>query len=365
MKKYIKILGLLAITAIQFSCSSNDAADTEAVNPPDASDTFIRASDVSFLPQMESLGTKFYSNGKAEPMLTTLKNAGCNTVRIRLWKNPVNGRSGLNEVKQLAQKARQAGLRVWLTVHYSDNWADPGVQTTPEEWKNLSFADLKTAVSDYTATIMTEIKPDIIQIGNEINSGLLWPQGNLISNEQQCIALLSAASATVRSKAPNTKIMIHYAGVEGGATDWFFTKMKSVDYDYIGLSYYPVWHGKDLTVVKNTIDALGKKFSKKVLIAETAYPFTLLYNDQTNNIVGTNDQLVPGYSATPTGQRTFVMDIKNIVKTSEFGQGFAYWGGEWVAFKGPQSTSGSTFENQALYSFDNNALSVMQAFSKE
>ena len=84
MKKYIKILGLLAITAIQFSCSSNDAADTEAVNPPDASDTFIRASDVSFLPQMESLGTKFYSNGKAEPMLTTLKNAGCNTVRIRL-----------------------------------------------------------------------------------------------------------------------------------------------------------------------------------------------------------------------------------------------------------------------------------------
>jgi arabinogalactan endo-1,4-beta-galactosidase len=105
---------------------SNDAADTEAVNPPDATDTFIRASDVSFLPQMESLGTKFYSNGKAEPMLTTLKNAGCNTVRIRLWKNPVNGRSGLSEVKQLAQKARQAGLRVWLTVHYSDTWADPG-----------------------------------------------------------------------------------------------------------------------------------------------------------------------------------------------------------------------------------------------
>ncbi|MCV2487503.1 arabinogalactan endo-1,4-beta-galactosidase [Flavobacterium sp. SH_e] len=365
MKKYIKILGLLAITAIQFSCSSNDSTDTETVAPPDASDTFIRASDVSFLPQMESLGTKFYSNGKAEGMLTTLKNAGCNTVRIRLWKNPVNGRSGLSEVKQLAQKARQAGLRVWLTVHYSDDWADPGMQTTPEEWKNLSFTELKKAVSDYTATIISEINPDIIQIGNEINSGLLWPQGHLINNEEQCLALLSAASATVRSKAPNTKIMIHYAGVDGGSTDWFFNKMKNVDYDYIGLSYYPVWHGKDLEVVKNTINALGSKFSKKVLIAETAYPFTLLHNDQTNNIVGTNDQLVPGYPATPAGQRTFVTDIKNIVKTSEFGQGFAYWGGEWVAFKGPQSTSGSTFENQALYSFDNNALSVMQAFSKD
>lgn len=365
MKKYIKIFGLLAVLAFQISCSNNDSADTEIVNPPDASDTFIRASDVSFLPQMESLGTKFYSNGKAEGMLTTLKNAGCNTVRIRLWKNPVNGRSGLSEVKQLAQKARQAGLRVWLTVHYSDDWADPGVQTTPEEWKNLSFTDLKKAVSDYTATIVSEINPDIIQIGNEINSGLLWPQGHLINNEEQCLALLSAASATIRSKAPNTKIMIHYAGVDGGATDWFFNKMKSIDYDYIGLSYYPVWHGKDLNVVKNTIDGLGKKFSKKVLIAETAYPFTLLPNDQTNNIVGTSDQLVPGYPATPAGQRTFVTDIKNIVKTSEFGQGFAYWGGEWVAFKGSQSTTGSTFENQALYSFDNNALSVMQAFSKD
>lgn len=365
MKNYIKLLGFLAIAVLQFSCSGNDAPETAVTNPPDATDTFIRASDVSFLPQMEALGTKFYSNGKAEGMLTTLRNAGCNTVRIRLWKNPVNGRSGLSEVKQLAQKARQAGLRVWLTVHYSDTWADPAVQTVPEEWKNLSFADLKTAVSTYTATIITEINPDIIQIGNEINSGLLWPQGNLISNEQQCIALLSAASATIRSKAPNTRIMIHYAGVNGGDTDWFFNKMKSVDYDYIGLSYYPIWHGKDLTVVKNTIDALGEKFSKKVLIAETAYPFTLLYNDQTSNIVGSNDQLVPGYPATPAGQRTFVSDIKNLVKASAFGQGFAYWGGEWVAFKGPQSQSGSTFENQALYSFDNNALSVMQAFSKE
>ena len=157
--------------------------------------------------------------------------------------------------------------------------------------------------------------------------------------------------------------MIHFAGIEGAS--WFFSKTAAIDYDYIGLSYYPIWHGKDLTVIKTTIDALGKKFSKKVLIAETAYPFTLLHNDQTNNIVGTNDQLVPGYPATPAGQRTFVMDIKNIVKSSEFGQGFAYWGGEWVAFKGPQSTTGSTFENQALYSFDNNALSVMQAFSKE
>jgi len=365
MTKYIKSIGLLVLAVIQFSCSNNDSSDTPAVDPPAADDTFIRATDVSYLPEMETVGTKFYNNGKVEDMLTTLRNAGCNTVRIRLWKNPAFGYSGFEEVKNFAKRIKRSGLRVWLTVHYSDHWADPSVQTTPEEWKDLSFEELKTAVTDYTATIIKEINPDIIQIGNEINSGLLWPQGNLISNEQQCIAILSAASATVRAKAPDTKIMIHYAGVNAGGTDWFFNKMKTVDYDYIGLSYYPVWHGKDVNQIKTTIDALGKKYNKRVLIAETAYPFTLSFNDFTNNIVGEASQLITDYPATPAGQKAFVLAVRAQVKASEYGQGFAYWGGEWVAFKGTQSKSGSTFENQALYSFDNNALSVMQAFAKE
>jgi arabinogalactan endo-1,4-beta-galactosidase len=228
----------------------------------------------------------------------------------------------------------------------------------------LSFLDLKTAVASYTSTIITEINPDIIQIGNEINSGLLWPQGHLINQEVQCLALLSAASATIRTKAPNTKIMIHYAGVKASDTNWFFNKIKSVDYDYIGLSYYPIWHGKDLEVVKTTIITLGKTYNKKVIIAETAYPFTLGYNDWTNNIVGLDTQLVSGYPATPDGQKSFVMAIKTVVKESEYGLGFAYWGGEWISFKGNQAANGSTFENQAFYDFNNKALPVLQVFNK-
>lgn len=157
--------------------------------------------------------------------------------------------------------------------------------------------------------------------------------------------------------------MIHYAGVKASDTDWFFTKVKSVDYDYIGLSYYPVWHGKDFAVVKSTIDALGTKFSKKVVIAETAYPFTLGYNDWTNNIVGLDSQLVSGYPATPEGQKSFMLAIKNLVKTSQSGIGFSYWGGEWISFKGDQAKDGSTFENQALYDFDNKALPVFGVFN--
>jgi arabinogalactan endo-1,4-beta-galactosidase len=367
MKKVLTIASLFIFLTVQFACSSSDSSDgTDApvvVDPPVVTDDFIRAADISFLPEIETAGTVLYNNGKAEDMLTTLKTAGCNTIRIRLWKNPTNGHSGLTEVKALAARVKQAGLKVWITVHYSDTWADPGVQTTPEEWKNLSFADLKTAVATYTTTILTEINPDIIQIGNEINSGLLWPQGNLINQEAQCIALLNTASATIRSKAPNTKIMIHYAGVKASDTDWFFSKVKSVDYDYIGLSYYPVWHGKDLAVVKSTIDALGTKFSKKVIIAETAYPFTLGYNDWTNNIVGQNDQLISGYPATSEGQKSYMLAIKNLLKTSQSGIGFSYWGGEWISFKGKEANNGSTVENQAFYDFDNKALPVLQVFN--
>ncbi|MES2578510.1 MAG: glycosyl hydrolase 53 family protein [Bacteroidota bacterium] len=364
MKKHILVFGVFALLGMFFSCSANDTNETPIVEPPVAEDTFIRAADISFLPEIESSGTILYNNTKAEDMLTTLKTAGCNAVRIRLWKNPSNGHSGMTEVKALAARVKKAGMKVWLTVHYSDTWADPAVQTIPAEWKNLSFTDLKTAVATYTSTIITEINPDIIQIGNEINSGLLWPQGHLINQEVQCLALLSAASATIRTKAPNTKIMIHYAGVKASDTNWFFNKIKSVDYDYIGLSYYPIWHGKDLEVVKTTINTLGKTYNKKVIIAETAYPFTLGYNDWTNNIVGLDTQLVSGYPATPDGQKSFVVAIKTVVKESEYGLGFAYWGGEWISFKGNQAANGSTFENQAFYDFNNKALPVLQVFNK-
>nr|WP_315180092.1 glycosyl hydrolase 53 family protein [uncultured Flavobacterium sp.] len=364
MKKHIFVFGVFALLGMFFSCSANDTNETPIVEPPVAEDTFIRAADISFLPEIESSGTILYNNTKAEDMLTTVKTAGCNAVRIRLWKNPSNGHSGMTEVKALAARVKKAGMKVWLTVHYSDTWADPAVQTIPAEWKNLSFLDLKTAVASYTSTIITEINPDIIQIGNEINSGLLWPQGHLINQEVQCLALLSGASATIRTKAPNTKIMIHYAGVKASDTNWFFNKIKSVDYDYIGLSYYPIWHGKDLEVVKTTINTLGKTYNKKVIIAETAYPFTLGYNDWTNNIVGLDTQLVSGYPATPDGQKSFVMAIKTVVKESEYGLGFAYWGGEWISFKGNQAANGSTFENQAFYDFNNKALPVLQVFNK-
>ena len=365
MKKIFILLAVLLLAA----CSSNDSgvpASTPIASPtpiPTPSESFIRGVDVSFIPLIESENVIYKHNGVAQDPLTTLKNAGCNTVRIRLWKNPSVNQSTFNEVKTLAARAKNAGFKVWLTVHYSDTWADPGNQTTPAEWQNLSFNNLKTAVENYTATILSEINPDIIQIGNEINSGFLWPVGHLINNESQSLQLIAAISTKIRTQSPSTKIMLHYAGIGSGAT-WFFNKMSAINYDYIGLSYYPIWHGKNLSDVNSTITSLGQTHNKKVIIAEISYPFTLNWNDYTNNVLGQSDQLIPTYPASNEGQKNFVMAIKNLVKQNSNGLGFCYWGGEWIAFRGPQSTNGSSWENQALWDFNFNSLPVMDAFSQ-
>ncbi len=357
MKKFITLFVLALLTFTGCGSDDNNSAT------PVTEDEFIRAADMSFLPEIEAAGIQLKNNsGNVEDALQTLKNAGVNTIRIRLWKNPATAHSGFAEVKAFAQRVKNMGMKVWLTVHYSDTWADPSNQATPAEWANYNLAQLKTSVQDYTTQILDEIQPAIIQIGNETNDGFMWPLGKLTTNENNYLQLVNAISGTIRTKAPSTKIMLHYAGFGSGA-EWFFNKAAAVDYDYIGLSYYPVWHGADLNALKNSITTLGQAHNKKVLIAETAYPFTLNWNDWTNNIVGQDNQLVPGYAASPQGQLAFVNAIRSIVETSAAGAGFAYWGGDWIAFKGPQATDGSTFENQAFWDFDNKALPVLGAFA--
>ena len=209
---------LLLYTITIFSCSSDNNSHEPVV------DDFIRGADMSYLPLIESEGTVYKHNNQAEDAIITLKNAGCNTIRIRLWKNPSDGHSGLAEVKTFAQRVKQAGLKVWLTVHYSDTWADPGNQTKPVAWQSMDFNTLKTSVTDYTNQIMTEINPDIIQIGNETNDGMLWPEGKLSTNESQYLQLVTAATTAVRNKSTTTKIMLHFAGITG--SDWFLAKLR-------------------------------------------------------------------------------------------------------------------------------------------
>ncbi|NOU48006.1 MAG: cellulase family glycosylhydrolase [Bacteroidales bacterium] len=354
----LRLLALIIPTIILFSSCNKSGKEIVPVIEL----TEIKACDLSFLPEIRNSGVILKNqDGKPEDMLITLQNAGMNTVRLRLWNNPADGHSGFNEVKALSQEIKNLGLHVWLTVHYSDSWADPGSQTKPENWKNLPFKQLEDSVYAFTKKIVTEINPDVIQIGNEINHGFLWPDGN-ISNKAQLIALLHQGVKAVRDHSAKTKIMIHYAGYKK-ATE-FYSQLSGLDYDLIGLSYYPFWHGKDLDSLQTGLDAIGATLNKQVLIAETSYPFTFEWNDWTNNVIGLQSQILNDYPATETGQRDFLQKIREITKKSPKGFGFAYWGGEWISFKGNTASNGSSWENQAFWDFDNKVLPVIQVFNE-
>lgn len=352
-KSALFILALLA----NIGCSKSTLV-SDGVQP-----NIIQGVDISDLPQVEEAGvTLFNLSGKPEDMLTTLKNAGCNTVRVRLWYNPMDGHSGFNEVQRFVSQIRAVGMKVWLDLHYSDTWADPGHQTPPMAWQHCSFLAMKDSLYAYTQRMMQQLQPDYIQIGNEINNGFLWPYGS-IDSLNNFRSLLSVAIQAVREVNDSTKIIIHFAGLTGA--NWFYSQLAGIDYDMIGISYYPVWHGTDLTLLQNTLEGLGSTFHKKVVIAETAYPFTLLWNDNTNNVVGLANQLVPGYPASPQGQLDFMTKIKAISTSFSTGAGFCYWGAADIAFKGPTATDGSTWENQAFYDFNNHALPVFNVFNQQ
>lgn len=329
---------------------------------PIAPDDFIRGADLSFLPEIEAANYTFYNRDSiAQNALNIFKDAGCNTVRIRIWKNPSTAHSSFEEVKNLSERVHNLGMNVWLTVHYSDWWADPANQTKPAAWANLPFENLKDSVYAYTKMLVRELHPDIIQIGNEINNGFLWPDG-AYSNPTQFHQLLKSGISAVREENTHTKIMIHFAGPN--TAKWFFTQIDSLDYDQIGLSFYPKWHGKDLIELESNLEEIGQLFNKEVILAETAYPFTFGWNDWTNNIVGDTSATIAQFPASPEGQKAFLNYLKLLMQKVKNGQGFCYWAPDWVAFKGAQATDASSWENQALFNFNGRALPALEVYNR-
>lgn len=341
---------MLAVTA----CEKNATSEKETA--------FYKAVDISSMPEIESQGIRFYNlDGKQKPFTEILKDQGVNTIRLKLWVHPENPVNGLEEVAAFADRLKDQGFKIWLTVHYSDTWADPGDQQTPAAWQDLELEALKDSVYEYTRQVVNRIQPEIIQIGNEINNGFLHPQGNIHDYPNQFITLVKEGIRATRQHQPDTKIMIHYAGLQGSSH--FFAEVSGLDYDLIGISYYPIWHGKNLDSLKQMLNQLSNTYQKDILIAETAYPFTLDWNDWTTNIVGLEEQLIlPDYPASPEGQKAFLQKIRKIVATTPRGAGFCYWGAERIACKGPEATDGSGWENQALFSFSNHALPALEVF---
>ncbi len=239
--------------------------------------------DISFLPELEDKGMKFYdTDGKQKDAIEILKEHGLNYVRLRIFNDPAQdsgyspkkGFCDLEHTKQMAKRIKAAGMKLLLDFHYSDFWADPQHEYIPAAWRGKSITELNKAVYDYTKMVTQALKdqntiPDMVQIGNEINHGMIWPMG-AINNLDTLAQLIYAGIQGVKAVAPSTSIMIHIAlGGQNDESRFFFDNMisRGISFDVIGLSYYPKWHNT-LADLDYNLNDLARRYDKDVIVVE-------------------------------------------------------------------------------------------------
>jgi arabinogalactan endo-1,4-beta-galactosidase len=351
LKPLIMRLALLILWIALFA-----ACKTEPNKPflPPEQPLEIRGADVSNLMQGQIyIEDNFGSIGN---MMSSLSSNGVNMFRFRVWHNsPLTNLDSINQL--MSDFTNFQTTKSYLTLHYSDTWADPGHQAKPAAWANLSFELLKDSVYAYTKAVVLATQPDFISIGNEINPGLLLPSGSS-SNPTQMKALLEVGIQAVNDANPSTKIILHVAGYE--QAPWFFNLVSDLDYDIMGISYYPRWHGKDLSILQEKMELLTTTHEKDIMIVETSYPFTFDWCDNTNNVIGLGEQIIPEYAPTKQGQLEYMLAIKNVCQNVPRCLGFCYWGSEMIC--NTPAGSGSPWENQALFDFDTVPVPAMKAF---
>lgn len=397
------IIALSIVTGCRSSKTSTTTEEITAVSPlaiepiEGISDDFANGVDISSLIEMEQHGQKYYDDdGVEKDLFEILDNHGVNWIRVRVWNNPYDvpwstslskdgaviqgpiggGTNDLAKAIALSQRAKAYGMKVLLDFHYSDFWADPGKQYKPAAWEGLGFEELKSALYQFTYDSLASMAdanclPDMVQIGNEINSGLVFPEGRDI-NSQNAFELLEQGTKAVRAisdkMAQPIKIMIHLA--EGGDRSMFvkvfdgFTK-KGLDYDVIGVSFYPYWHGT-LTDLQLNLKTLEERFNKEVAVAEVAYGYGTADGDITGNIFNETLEVSGGYKATILGQASCIRDIMEVVSnvSNQKGLGIFYWEPAWLTpgDAGWVTGDGNAWENQGLFDIEGHALDSLDVF---
>ena len=245
---------------------------------------FAKGADVSWLPQMEATGYRFYdTDGKEKDCLQLLKERGMNTIRLRVFVNPsqdkASGHCSKEETVTMALRAQKAKMRIMIDFHYSDTWADPAKQAKPAAWANLSFDALQNKVYEHTFNVLTALKkagvtPEWVQVGNEIPGGMLWPDGST-NNWAQLAQLLNKGYEATKAVNAKIKVIVHVdEGNNNEKFRWFFDKATEhqVKYDVIGLSYYPFWIKKDysetIADLQKNLNDMASRYQKEVMVVE-------------------------------------------------------------------------------------------------
>ena len=321
---------------------------------------FAFGADLSFLKQAEDQGIVFKDGTNAVPGLQLFRNHGYNWVRLRLFVEPVCGNLPNNYAYTLATAtaAKKLGYRFLLDLHYANSWADPGKQPTPEPWKNLTHKQRRQAVFEYTRDTLKRFHdagapPDMVQIGNEITHGMLWPDGKLPDHWDNFADYLRAGIRGVHAacgKGPRPKIMIHIdQGANIDKTKYFFDKLSSyrIRYDVIGFSYYPWWHGS-LEDLRENLAFAAKRYGKDVYVVEAAYNWRPTWDFR---------QAAPPFPESPEGQRDFLEAVTRTVMgvPDERGLGVFWWE--------PAVASGH-LAARGFFDDHGNALPVINVFDK-
>lgn len=368
-RTFLVTAGNQTLPVVYFDNVSTAPVITNGVSP----DEFIAGVDMSHLAFFENRGITYRVNGQAQDALTILKNRGINCVRLRLFTssaaqaqaNAYNYTNNLTYTLPLAVRVKNAGLKFLLDFHYSDTWADPGKQTKPAAWTNLTFAQLKTQIREYSSNTIAAFQaagamPDYVQTGNEITPGMLWDEGRVggsfdnATQWSQLAQLLTNAMQGVKDAAGTNvpKFIIHLdRGGDWAATQWYFDNLaaQQVAFDIIGQSYYPWWHG-DFDALRTCLNNAAARYRKPIMVMETAFPRT-------------NSTNIFGIPATTNGQVQFTIELAKIVKgvPNGLGAGIFWWGTEYQQLSG-QGLAG--FDQRSMFGSGGNVLPVADAFGK-
>lgn len=359
---------------------------------------YIKGMDLSVLKELQDLGAKYYDHGVETDILEIMKRYDVDTIRIRLWHDPYSpdgepygaGGNDLQTSLTIAKMVTDAGLGVLLNFHYSDFWADPGKQIKPKAWKDYGVEELEKAVYEYTVEMMTVFRENgvnlkMVQVGNELTSGLLWPEGK-VPNYDNIARFVNAGIRGVRNVDGKVPIMIHLDNGGNNALyrEWFdeFVK-RGEEFQVIGLSYYPFWHGT-LDMLEQNMNDIALRYGKDLVVVETSTGFTMedykeyeKLEDSQRKGYATKPELVEKvqYPMTKEGQADFMKDLlERISRVPEGrGKGFFWWEAAWIPVPGSGWATASSLEymndpgpcgnewaNQAVFDYDGNVLPVMK-----
>jgi arabinogalactan endo-1,4-beta-galactosidase len=353
---------------------------------------FINGMDISMISELEEAGAKYYFRGKETDIFSIFNQTGVNLVRLRLWKDPYDeigdayggGTNDLKTTLLLAKRAAENGLELMLDIHYSDFWADPSKQHKPKVWRGLTGEKLIDAVYHYTLSVLHALAENgtpiqFVQIGNEITNGLIWPDGH-IDRTSTMAALLASGMRAVREFDRQIKIIVHldFGSDNKMYRNWFGRiEEYRLDYDIIGMSYYPYWNDSLNKLLFNMND-ISSLFQKDIIVVETAFGYTVDNLGCKGMIFAEELAKKVPYPATKAGQKQFMQElIATIGKVNDGrGLGFVYWEPAWLPF--PECTwakdagykylendngeVGNSWANQALFDEKGYANPVFEIF---